>query len=238
MALRLPFSTHLHKNVMLQKITLLTCTLFLVLLASCGSDLSGYSIKDEASYQDDALLTTAWQLPAASKYKNDFVYQNNGAFCGPASLINVLNSVGFKHVKQSDVFVNTSIFYIKARLMGLTLDEMKVLMTANLKKNKTKGSVSLHRNLTIEQFRTHLKKSNNENYRYIINFNRFPLFGINIGHHSPLGGYIEGNDMVFVLDVNDNYKPFLVKSDKLYDAMNTTDNETKKKRGLISIHIE
>ena len=29
------------------------------------------------------------------------------------------------------------------------------------------------------------------------------------GHHSPIGGYLEKEDLVFVLDVYDPYKPFL-----------------------------
>ena len=40
---------------------------------------------------------------------------------------------------------------------------------------------------------------------------------------------------VLVLDVNKKYGPWLVKSDRLYEAMNTVDATAQKKRGLLLI---
>ena len=88
------------------------------------------------------------------------------------------------------------------------------------------------RGLTLEEFRRHLVQSNGLN-RYIVNFSRQPLFGKKIGHHSPIGGYLVDKDLVFLLDVNPDYGPFLVSSARLYQAMDTTDSETGKKRGLL-----
>lgn len=48
-----------------------------------------------------------------------------------------------------------------------------------------------------------------------------PLFGRGGGHHSPLGGYLEEEDLAFVLDVNAGYGPWLVSAQRLFDAMNT-----------------
>ena len=42
-------------------------------------------------------------------------------------------------------------------------------------------------------------------------------------------------DLVLVLDVNKKYGPWLVKSERLYEAMNTVDTGTQKKRGLLLI---
>jgi hypothetical protein len=41
--------------------------------------------------------------------------------------------------------------------------------------------------------------------------------------------------LVLVLDVNKKYGPWLVKSDRLYEAMNTVDATAQKKRGLLLI---
>jgi len=41
--------------------------------------------------------------------------------------------------------------------------------------------------------------------------------------------------LVLVLDVNRKYGPWLVKSARLYDAMNTLDTGSQKKRGLLLI---
>ena len=38
-----------------------------------------------------------------------------------------------------------------------------------------------------------------------------------------------------VLDVNKKYGPWLVKSERLYEAMNTLDTVARKKRGLLLI---
>jgi hypothetical protein len=209
-------------------------------LSGCGTDNSDsafHSIKNEQKYQDEALLAVAWRLPVASTYKKNFTYQENGAFCGPASVVNTLNSLGVLGLSQSNVIENSSIYYIKARILGLTLDEMRTIFEDNLKiTGYSAWSVTEHRDLTIAEFRDHMRQANRPDFRYVINFSRLPLFGVDIGHHSPIGGYIEDSDSVFLLDVLEDYKPFIVSSDKLFIAMNTIDSETEKKRGLIQLH--
>ena len=74
---------------------------------------------------------------------------------------------------------------------------------------------------------------NDSSRRYVINFARAPIFGSGVGHHSPIGGYLEAEDLVLVLDVNEKFKPWLVERSRLYDAMNTVDGD--KKRGLLRI---
>ncbi len=232
-------------HTMLKKISnrilfsyLLTICLLLI-LPGCGSDNPAsavYSIKNEQSYQDPELLARAWQLPVASTYKDNFIYQENGAFCGPASAANTLNSLGVHGLSQSNIIENSSIYYIKARILGLTLDEMMSLFEDNLKKTgHSEWMVAEYRDLTIEEFRNHMRQANLPDFRYVINFSRYPLFGVDIGHHSPIGGYIEGSDSVFVLDVLEDYKPFIVSVKKLFNAMNTIDSETGEKRGLIQL---
>ena len=54
-----------------------------------------------------------------------------------------------------------------------------------------------------------------------------------MGHHSPIGGYLEAEDLVLVLDVNEEFKPWLVERSRLYDAMNTVAGD--KKRALLRI---
>jgi hypothetical protein len=69
----------------------------------------------------------------------------------------------------------------------------------------------------------------------VVNFTRGPLFGAGGGHHSPIAGYLVDEDLVLVLDVNEKYGPWLVKSARLYEAMNTLDTGAHKKRGLLLI---
>lgn len=205
--------------------------LWCVLVAACGpAPAPADSIARAAYYQNPALLERAWRLPVASAYPNPIEYQINGAFCGPAAAVNLLRSVGVRR-DQNGVFDKAGVSRWKARFMGLTLDELAGLIRAN-----GAPDVTVLRDLSLEDFRAHLRRANDPAYRYLINFNRRPLFGIDIGHHSPLGGYLEDADLVFVLDVLDAYKPFLVPADRLYAALDTVDSETGRKRGLLVVH--
>ncbi len=112
--------------------------------------------------------------------------------------------------------------------MGLTLDEL-----ADVARAKTRRRITVLRNLTGEEFREHMKRSNDPGRRYIINFARETIFGAGVGHFSPIGGYLEAEDLVFVLDVNERYKPWLIQRQLLFSAMDTLDGD--KKRGLLII---
>ena len=91
------------------------------------------------------------------------------------------------------------------------------------------------RDLDLAAFREQLTHVNDPARRYVVNFSRVPLFGTGGGHHSPIAAYLREQDLVLVLDVNQKYGPWLVKSDRLYEAMNTVDGAAQKKRGLLLI---
>jgi len=187
-------------------------------------------VRDNAQYQDPELLSKAWELPVAAQFKDSFEYQNWMTFCGPASAVNVFRSEGIDSYSQSNLFDSSNVSYWKVKILGMTLDEM-----ADLVKENSNWQVEPVRGATLDEFRDLIRQSNNPSQRYIINFNRLPLFGVDIGHHSPIGGYLENEDLVFVLDVHEDYKPFLVSTEMLYSAMNTTDSEINKLRGLLVI---
>jgi len=86
---------------------------------------------------------------------------------------------------------------------------------------------------TVDELRTELRASNREDRRYVANFTRSPLFGGGGGHHSPLGGYLEDEDLVFVLDVNSRFGPWLVRTERFFEAVNSvSDRSTGTTRGL------
>ena len=68
-----------------------------------------------------------------------------------------------------------------------------------------------------------------------MNFHRGPLFARGGGHHSPIGGYLEAEDLVFVLDVNDAYDPWLAPVSRLLEAVSVVDTATGHTRGVVSI---
>lgn len=201
------------------------------LLFGDGVDYSHVaSIQNDRAYQDAALLEKAWALPVAQTYRAGLDFQHNGSFCGPASVVNVLRSLGTA-ADQNTVLEGTGTKTTGGLVMGgLTLDQL-----ADIARTKTQKPVTAFHDLTLEQFRAQLKRANDPNVRLILNFHRGPLFGAGGGHHSPIAGYLEAEDLAFVLDVNAKFQPWLVKPERLYEAMATVDKGAQKKRGLLVI---
>ncbi len=201
------------------------------LLFSDGVDYSkAVSIKSASEFQDPTLLARAWALPVAQLYKPGVDFQTNGSFCGPASVVNVLRSLGTK-ADQATILEGTDTQTSMGLIMGgLALDQL-----AEIARKKTGKKVTAMHDLDLAGFRAQLQRANDPSVRLIINFHRGPIFAQGGGHHSPIAGYLAAEDLVLVLDVNEKYKPWLVKSERLFEAMNTTDKGAGKKRGLLVI---
>jgi hypothetical protein len=144
--------------------------------------------------------------------------------------VNVLHSL-HQPGDQSSVLEGTGISTVFGYLPeGVTLDQL-----AGIARHKLRRKVSVLRDLDLASFRIQLSHANDLSRRYVVNFTRGPLFGVGGGHHSPIAGYLVDEDLVLVLDVNKTYGPWLVKSKRLYDAMNTIDTGAQKRRGLLLI---
>jgi hypothetical protein len=174
------------------------------------------------------LIDRAWRLPVATTFKTEITWQSNSSRCGPASVANTFRSLGEQETTETQVLEGTGKCWTGICFMGLTLDEL-----ADVARAKTRRRITVLRNLTGEEFREHMKRSNDAGRRYIINFAREKIFGAGVGHFSPIGGYLEAEDLVFVLDVNERYKPWLIQRQRLFSAMDTVDGD--KKRGLLLI---
>ncbi len=174
------------------------------------------------------LMDRAWTLPVAKTFGRNVTWQSNGSRCGPASIANAFRSIGEEETTEAKVLDGTGMCWTGFCIIGLTLDEL-----AGLARMKTERKVTVFHDLTADEFREHMKHANDPARRYIVNFTREKIFGAGAGHHSPIGGYLEAEDLVLVLDVNENYKPWLVERERLFSAMNTLDGD--KKRGLLLI---
>jgi hypothetical protein len=204
-----------------------------VAAAGCGNPYKGVvSIETTAEYQDPALLAKAWALPVAAAYAREGLRpQKNGGFCGPATVVNLAHSIGVAAIDQDNVLDGTGNSWLTMIAhRGMNLDTV-----AQLIRDKAHRKVTVIRGISRDEFRQHLRRANSPDRRYTINFHRGPLFGRGGGHHSPIGGYLEAQDLVFVLDVNAKYGPWLVKSDRLYEAIDTIDHDGGQKRGLLLI---
>lgn len=188
------------------------------------------SIAALPEYQDGALLAQAWQLPVAKTFQHHVDFQPNGSVCGPTSIANVLRSLGAKPDTAHDVLAGTGRCAFDICLGGLSLDAV-----AAIARDKSHRRVTVLRDLSLAEFREHMARSNDSGRRYLVNFQRGLLFGQGVGHHSPVAGYLPDRDLVFVLDVNPNFGPWLVPTERLYAAANSLDSESNQKRGLLLI---
>jgi hypothetical protein len=175
-----------------------------------------------------ALIERAWRLPVAATFGHQLIWQSNASRCGPAAVANAYRSLEEPANTEDKVLAGTGQCWTGACILGLTLDEL-----AEVARAKTNRRITVLRDLSEEQFREHLRRSNDPGRRYIVNFSRERIFGAGVGHHSPIGGYLEPEDLVFILDVNADYQPWLVERTRLFAAVNTLDGD--KKRGLLLI---
>lgn len=187
------------------------------------------SIRETSTYQDRALLDRAWALPVARTYDHRVVSQSNGSVCGPSSLANILRSLGDPAATQDSVLEGSGKCGSGICFMGLTLDEVSELVRRKGRK------VTVIRDLDLTAFRGVMKRTNDPTRRFLVNFHRGLLFGKGTGHHSPIAGYLEAEDLVFVLDVNEKFGPWLVPTERLFEAMDSVDSSSGKKRGLLEI---
>src|SRR3954470_7369048 len=129
------------------------------------------SIKPEPTYQTSAWLERAWHLPVAATYQRRLFFQPNGSVCGPTSVANVERSLGSESATVDSVLKGTGECWSGVCWMGLSLDEL-----AEIARHSTGRKVTMLRNLTLAQFREELTHVNDPSRRYIVNFQRAPLF--------------------------------------------------------------
>jgi hypothetical protein len=189
------------------------------------------TIRNDPAYQDPALIERAWALPAARLYRAHFESQGNGSFCGPTSVVDVVRSTG-GDADQAHVLDGSGIgTWFGILPGGITLEQVARLAQHELPDR----TVTVHRDLDLDALRTLVRRANDPSVRLIANFHRGPLFARGGGHHSPIGGYLEDQDLVFVLDVNHDYQPWLVHTPRLLEAMSVIDPASGDTRGVVLI---
>ena len=191
------------------------------------------SIEHRADYRDPALMRAAWSLPVASRYTPvPYEYQDNPSYCGPTSIADLLHSTG-RRIDQHQVIDGTKYEPTFGILLGgLTLDQ-----EADLLRSRTGRPVAVLRPATLAAFRAAVARANDPTVREIVNFHRGPLFARGHGHFSPVLGYLADRDLVFVGDVNRNYRPYLVPTERLWQAASTIDSASGKARGLLVVKL-
>ena len=177
-----------------------------------------------------------------------FVTQNNQAYCGVASIVMVLNSLGIPapeapQYKPYRVFTQENFFsnektkkVLPAEVVsqkGMTLAQIGGLLASyNVKVNVYHAA-----DTSIEKFRSLAAENLKQPGNFIlINYLRKEIGQEKGGHISPLAAYNEQTDRFLILDVSRyKYPPVWVRAADLWKAMATTDSESGKTRGFVFV---
>ncbi|GBE95157.1 phytochelatin synthase family protein [Nostoc cycadae] len=177
-----------------------------------------------------------------------FITQNNQAFCGVASSVMVLNSLGitapespqyspYRVFTQENFFSNEKTKKLLAPEVvargGMTLDQLGGLLASYDVQVKVYHATDTN----LEQFRKlvaeNLKQPNNF---VIVNYLRKEIGQEKGGHISPIAAYNEQTDRFLIMDVSRyKYPPVWVKAADLWKAINTKDTVSGKTRGFVLV---
>jgi len=177
-------------------------------------------------------LQQALASAPAQRYLSDFHYQDTGSTCGPASLRNVLVSLGADIDSERVLFGNDRLAWWRTLGMGMTLDELADLARAN-----TSHVVEALRPQRLGAFRAILVGANAPGTRLIVNFDRAAAFGVSVGHFSPVGGYDPDTGLVTLLDVTERYGFSLVPDRLLFQGTRMEDPMSGQARGVLRIVV-
>ena len=178
---------------------------------------------------------------------SQFVTQQNGAFCGVASMVIVLNALSIPapkpHVRDYHFFNQDNFFdnpqtpqIITAANIarkGITLEQLGQL----LETYPVKAEVYHGGNLTLERFRSLITNNLQQpNDFVLVNYLRSSIGQEKWGHISPIAAYDEDSDRFLILDVaRYKYPPVWVKTAELWQATRTMDRVSGKTRGVVLV---
>jgi len=178
----------------------------------------------------------------------DFETQANLSYCGVATLVVVLNSLGvpapaasgypgYRFWTQENVFGGPrGDRFVRAdqvRREGMTLAQLHGWSSDHgLVVRRFHGD-----QLSLEQFRLLLREGlRDPRDRLVVNYLRTGIAQQGGGHISPIAAYDSRSDRILILDVaRYRYPAVWVKTEALWRSMGTVDRGSGQSRGLLSI---
>jgi hypothetical protein len=177
-----------------------------------------------------------------------FVTQVNQAYCGVASMVMVLNSLGIPapeapqyapyHVfTQENFFDNPATRQVLSPEMvaqqGMTLDELAGLLSSY----SVEVQVYHSADTTLDAFRQQVAENLAQPGNFVlVNYLRSAIGQERGGHISPIAAYNQESDRFLILDVaRYKYPPVWVEAEDLWQAMATMDSTSGQTRGFVLI---
>jgi hypothetical protein len=201
-----------------------------------------------SSTEGEQLLIDSQARQDYFRLSNQFVTQINQAYCGVASSVMVLNSLGISapespQTKPFRAFTQENFFnreetkkVISLDLVskrGMTLAQLGDLLTSHGAKVK----VYYGSDLDLDRFRSLLRQNLSERDNFaIVNYLRKTIGQERGGHISPIAAYNQRTDRFLILDVSRyKYPPVWVKAVDLWQAIKTMDSDSGKTRGFVLV---
>lgn len=177
-----------------------------------------------------------------------FVTQINQAYCGVASMVMVLNSIGIPapdspQYEPYDVFTQENFFDNQATQevlspdvvarQGMTLEELGGLLGSY----SVEVQVYHSADTTLDEFRRLVVENLDQADNFVlVNYLRSEIGQERGGHISPVAAYNEESDRFLILDVaRYKYPPVWVEAEDLWQAMATTDSTSGQTRGFVLV---
>lgn len=206
-------------------------------------NLAGFSTSAGESYFAESEAREAY-FPLAS----NFLTQKTQAYCGVASIVMVLNSLGvpapttpeyepYHTFTQDNIFTAATEAVLPRETIahqGMTLDQIGgILATVPVKAEVHHAADS-----SADEFRKLASAALGQPGHFvIINYLRKAIGQERGGHISPLAAFDAKADRFLILDVaRYKYPPVWVKTAEIFDAMNTQDSDNDNKtRGYVLV---
>jgi len=189
-----------------------------------------------------------------ARYKQQFFLvqpyvetQQNLAYCGPASIAAVLNSLDIPRPASAasypyGFFTQDNVFtaatqrikpQTQVAAQGMTLAEVSAYVNAL----GIRASAYYADQMDLDWLRDLVRAALADPKRRVIaNYSRKPLGQAGDGHLSPLAAYDEASDSVLLLDVAKfKYPPTWIALIDLLGALRTTDPDSGKSRGVVVV---
>jgi hypothetical protein len=177
-----------------------------------------------------------------------YVTQDHPAYCGVASSVMILNALSvpapiapefrtYHFFNQANLFDNPQTQQVMTADLvkkgGMTLEQLgKILQSYPVETVVYHGD-----DVTLDEFRSSLVKNLQQPNNFIlVNYDRDAIAQKGGGHISPVAAYNDKSDRFLVLDVSRyKYPPIWVKTEELWQAINTVDPSSKKTRGFVLV---
>ena len=200
-------------------------------------DLPPNLISSESERGQQLLTESNFRADYLSLQEN-FVSQSRRTFCGVASSVIALNSLrnSLPPVTQTTIFNQETrqvIHPLKVTFGGMTLAQLNNILQAHQLKTKLVYATDIE----LEEFRSLAQKNLiNPHDLILVNYQRQALRQNGGGHFSPLAAYHQDSDRFLILDVaTDKYPPVWVRTEELWQGMNTVDRVSNLSRGFILV---